>query len=458
MEDTIAAISTPPGEGGIGIVRISGDNALKIAYTIFRSSKGKKVKIVPRKVHFGYIVDPETSEKIDEVILTYMKAPKSYTTQDVIEINCHGGPLILKRVLDLVLNYGSRLAEPGEFTKRAFLGGRIDLAQAEAVMDLIRSRTDDARKVAMSQMKGELSSKINQLRENLIDFMLQLEVRIDFCEDDIPPLEDSFKINKVEEILSEIDKILSTFNVGKIYREGLKACIVGPPNAGKSTLMNTLLGEDRAIVTPIPGTTRDRIEESINIDGVPVVLIDTAGIRKSDDPVEAIGVKKTIEAVEKADIVLLVLDASQEEMPPLADFISILHPEKTIVLMNKIDLEVKLPKQFIKGFFEANKIIEVSLLQRTNIDALKKAIVNMALEGKSYSPSQVILTNVRHRKALEKTKEHLLLAKKSIEEGMPDDFITIDLKSALDSLSEITGKVFYEDLMNRVFNNFCIGK
>lgn len=458
MEDTIAAISTPPGEGGIGIVRVSGDLAVKIASKIFRGPGGKKVKIVPRKVHYGEIVDPRTKKLVDEVLLTYMKAPRSYTTQDVIEINCHGGPMVLKTVLDLTLSLGARVAEPGEFTKRAFFGGRIDLAQAESVMDVIRAKTDQARQVALNQLRGKLSGEIDRVRDEIIDFMLQLEVRIDFCEDDVPPLEENYKRERIEGILADIEKILENFKKGKIYREGIRACIIGPPNVGKSTLLNTLLGEERAIVTPEPGTTRDRIEETVNLGGVPLVLIDTAGIRKSSQMVESIGIQKSIEAARDSQLVFLILDASREEIPDRAEVMGSLVPEKTLVIMNKIDLGTRYSREFIHGFFPENRIIEVSLKEKVNLEKIEKAALDMIFGGKSGSPAEVILSNARHRQALVKTKQYLNKAKNSIENNMADDFITIDLKYAIDTLGEITGKVVYEDLLDRVFENFCIGK
>ncbi len=458
MEDTITAISTPPGEGGIGIIRVSGKKSLEIVGEIFKSPGNIPVEITPRKVHYGYIVDPETSDRIDEVIVTFMKAPRSYTTQDVIEINCHGGPVVLKKVLDLVISCGARIAEPGEFTKRAFLGGRIDLAQAEAVMDMIRARTDESRRVAFSQLKGELSHLINQLREDLIEFLIQLEARIDFCEDDIAPLDPGFKLEQVDKIQEEIKRILENFEKGKIYREGIRASIIGPPNVGKSTLMNTLLGEERAIVTHIPGTTRDRIEETINLKGVPLILIDTAGLRKSDDLVESIGMEKTRESMKEADLILFMLDASEDNEENLMEILNFPDPEKSLLIMNKVDLGKNYPRKLIEGYFPADRIAEVSLKDRKNLEMLEEKIVNMVFSGKAGSAADVILSNARHRDALKRTARHLDNARNSIMENMPDDFITIDLKSALDSLGEIVGKVTVDDLLERIFSSFCIGK
>ncbi|MCD4785399.1 MAG: tRNA uridine-5-carboxymethylaminomethyl(34) synthesis GTPase MnmE [Candidatus Eremiobacteraeota bacterium] len=458
MNDTIAAISTPPGEGGIGIVRISGDDVLEIVEKIFRGPAGNKAKVEPRKVHYGHILNPDTDERVDEVLLTYMKSPRSYTTQDVVEINCHGGPVILKEVLDLAVSSGARIAEPGEFTKRAFLGGRIDLTQAEAVMDIIRARTDESRRVAFSQLKGELSFRINKLMDDVIDFLIQLEARIDFCEDDIPSLDPGYKMKQVDLVLGEVNRILKNFEMGKIYREGIRASIVGPSNAGKSTLLNTLLGEERAIVTNIPGTTRDRIEETVNLRGVPLVLIDTAGLRKTGDPVESIGIEKTMESIKDADFVLLVLDASQEKMGELTGIMDFLDPKKTLVIMNKTDLGCNYKRQFLLGYLSHERIVEVSLLEKQGIEQMEERILSFVFGGNIGSPADVILSNARHKDALRRTSGFLQEARKSIESGMSDDFITIDLQGALDSLGEIVGKVSVDSLLDRIFSNFCIGK
>jgi tRNA modification GTPase len=458
MQDTIAAVSTPPGEGGVGIVRISGDKALKIASEIIRTKNNKTIRFQSRKAHFGLVMDPETSQVIDEVLVIYMPAPNSYTTQDVVEVNCHGGPVVLKRVLNLVISCGARPAEPGEFTKRAFLGGRLDLTQAEAVMDLIKARTDQAGMVAMSQLKGVLSERINHLREDLINFMLDLEVRIDFCEDDVSPLDENYKENKISDVLKSISRILADFEKGKIYRDGIRACIIGPPNAGKSTLLNTLTGEDRAIVTPIPGTTRDRIEETINLRGIPVVIIDTAGLRESDDPVESIGIQKTKEAYENADLILLVIDASSDEKFDISEITRTTGKQKILVVLNKIDIDNRFSGEASGEFFEGLNYVEVSLKEGTNIDNLEKSIIDMISQGNLAPPSDIILCNSRHRDALQRAESHLENARFSVQQGMPDDFITIDLNAALDALGDIVGKVAYEELMDRVFSQFCIGK
>lgn len=503
MNDTIAAISTPPGLGGIGIVRLSGSLAYEIASRIFTSHNGRKIKIKPRIVHIGLVIDPATGLRVDEVVVTFMPAPRSYTTQDVIEINCHGGPTVLRKVLEIVISLGARPAQPGEFTKRAFLGGRLDLTQAEAVMDLISSKTEKARQLAMTQLSGGLSQRINALRDDLLNFLLELEVRMDFADDEIPPLEDDFRENRLQSIIDGLKKILAEYDKGRVYREGVRVCIIGPPNVGKSTLLNTLLGEDRAIVTHIPGTTRDWIEETISLEGIPLVLVDTAGIRESDDPVESMGIKRSLDAAQAADLIFLILDASKPEIPlPFAGsavnkrdaystdsdeafFLKINCP-KSLIIMNKIDLGLAYEKDKLQEIFTKSPIVEVSLLKGENVEELKSAALGLIMGSEEEAchselvsgsnmrsdleiPKQVrddvigcgqetILSNARHKDALNKAANHLESALGAIKNKTADDFVTIDLNAALDSLGEITGKVVYEDLLDRIFNNFCIGK
>lgn len=457
MEDTIAAISTPPGEGGIGIVRISGKDAKRICLTFFKTGR-KNNELEPRRVYYGNVVDPDSADIIDEAVVLYMQGPRSYTTQDVIEINCHGSPIVLKRTLELAISSGARLAEPGEFTMRAFLGGRMDLAQAEAVMDVIRAKTDDSRRVALSQLKGGLSAKINELREDLIDFLVQLEARIDFCEHDIPPLEPEYKTQRIGKVLEEAKNILSGFEKGKIYREGIRVCIAGPPNVGKSTLLNTLLGEERAIVTHIPGTTRDKIEETVNLKGVPLVLADTAGLRETGDLVESIGIEKTIESINNSDLTILVIDGSKPDGGGL-DFLPQLPPDKkTLVILNKSDLGIAFDKTKLSGAYKPETIIETSLLNKKGVEKIEDRILNLVFGGGLDTSSEIIISNVRHRDAVARCTLKLEEAQSSVAADMPDDFITIDLKAALDELGEIVGKTTAGDLIHRIFADFCIGK
>ncbi len=458
MKDTITAVSTPPGEGGIGIVRISGPDSVRIASAILRDSKGRPMALTHRRVHYGSVHHPTTGSLIDQVIVAFMKSPHSYTTQDVVEINCHGAPIILHRVMEALTELGVRTARPGEFTQRAFLGGRLDLAQAEGVMDLIRSRTDEARRMAMDQLKGELSRRINNLRDDLMDFLIQLEVRMDFCEEDISPLSGDYKLQKISKIKGQVDELLATFSRGRIYREGLRACILGAPNAGKSTLFNTLLKSERAIVTDIPGTTRDRIEETVNFRGVPLILMDTAGLHHSRDPVESLGIEITRQTARQAGLILLVIDASDPRLDECAEFLSGLDEKKILIVLNKIDLGNACSENRLYGLFPGRPVVEVSLLEGTNLESLTEALGSIILEGNSPEASDVILTNARHREALLRTRQALVSAEESIRNGMADDFITIDLSSALNALGEITGKVLHQDLMERVFENFCIGK
>jgi tRNA modification GTPase len=460
MKDTIAAVSTPPGEGGIGIVRLSGSLATEIARKMF-------VPAIPAppappfehgRVRLGWIGDPETGERVDQVMLTFMKSPRSYTTQDVVEISCHGGPGVLEKVLSLAICLGARPAGPGEFTQRAFLGGRIDLAQAEAVMDLIRSRTDLARHAAMCGLSGDLSRRLEALRGELTDLLVELEVRMDFCEDEIPPLGEGFRRAHLDSVAEGIDALLGSFRYGQICREGVRACIAGPPNAGKSTLLNTLLGRERAIVTEFPGTTRDMIEEPVSLDGVPLILTDTAGIRESDDPVESIGVGISLKSAGEAQIILLVLDASSPHIPCVGGLLDGDAPGKTIVVANKIDLGLKYPRHELDRILPGSPVVEVSLKEGVNVDALKAAILQMIWGGAAGAPPGVILSNARHRDALQRARQSLARARDSLNGGLPDDFLTIDLQAALDSIGEITGKVMHRELMDMVFSRFCIGK
>jgi tRNA modification GTPase len=338
------------------------------------------------------------------------------------------------------------------------MGGRMDLAQAEAVMDVIRARTDDSRRVALSQLKGGLSAKINELRENLIDLLVQLEARIDFCEHDIPPLEPNYKIEKINEVINEARGILSGFEKGKIYREGIRVCIAGPPNVGKSTLLNTLLGEDRAIVTHIPGTTRDKIEETVNLKGVPLVLVDTAGLRETGDLVESIGIEKTLESINDADLTILVLDGSQEDGGGYNAIPKLPENRKALLILNKSDLGKNFDETRLQGCFKPETILHVSLLKKQGIEKIEDRILNLVFGGGLKSSSEIIISNVRHRDAIDRCTGRLEEARKSVELDMPDDFITIDLKAALDDLGEIVGKTTADDLIHRIFADFCIGK
>ena len=452
--DTIAAISTPRGEGGIGIIRISGDKSFEILDKIF-NTKNPNRDLGFYKFNYGFIHD--NGKIVDEVMAVRMKAPKTYTCEDVVEINCHGGHLISEKVLELVLKNGARHAEQGEFTKRAFMNGRIDLSQAEAVMDIIQGKTEKSISLSLEQLRGDLRDKIGSFKKALLDVTAHVNVVLDYPEEGIDdPLPSNLREN-LENVYAEADRLISSYDKGKKIKEGIKTVIAGKPNVGKSTLLNSLLKEERAIVTHIPGTTRDVIEEIINIKGIPLVLTDTAGIRKTEDIVENIGVEKSKRFIENADLVLLVLDASRELESEDRDVIEEIqnNNKKTIVLLNKIDLERKIEL----GEFGLENILEISAKDNIGIEDMEERIYSYIVEEKVEDSSEkLIITNIRHKTALEKTKEAIRNIFETIDAGMPMDLISVDLKEALDSLSEITGEISSEDILDHVFGNFCVGK
>lgn len=452
--DTIAAISTPKGEGGIGIIRISGDKSFEILSKIFNTKNPNK-DLGFYKFNYGFIHDK--GKIIDEVMIVRMKAPKTYTCEDVVEINCHGGYFVTEKVLELVLKNGARHAEKGEFTKRAFMNGRIDLSQAEAVMDLIHGKTEKSISLSLDQLRGDLKNKINNFKKSLLDVTAHVNVVLDYPEEGIDdPLPENLRKN-LEKVYEEANLLIESYDKGKKIKEGIKTVIVGKPNVGKSTLLNSLLREERAIVTHVPGTTRDIIEEIINIKDIPLVLTDTAGIRKTDDIVENIGVEKSKQLIEKADLILLVLDASEklekEDMEVIEKIKE--NNKKTIVLLNKIDLERKLDL----SSYNLENIVEISAKDNIGIEEMEDKIYSYIVEEDVENTSEkLIITNIRHKTALEKTKEAVKNIFETIDTGMPMDLISVDLKEALDSLSEITGEISSEDILEHIFGNFCVGK
>ena len=452
--DTIAAISTPRGEGGIGIIRISGDKSFEILDKIF-NTKNPNRDLGFYKFNYGFIHD--NGKIVDEVMAVRMKAPKTYTCEDVVEINCHGGHLISEKVLELVLKNGAKHAERGEFTKRAFMNGRIDLSQAEAVMDIIQGKTEKSISLSLEQLRGDLRDKIGSFKKALLDVTAHVNVVLDYPEEGIDdPLPSNLREN-LENVYAEADRLISSYDKGKKIKEGIKTVIAGKPNVGKSTLLNSLLKEERAIVTHIPGTTRDVIEEIINIKGIPLVLTDTAGIRKTEDIVENIGVEKSKKFIENADLVLLVLDASRELESEDREVIQEIqnNNKKTIVLLNKIDLERKIELDE----FGLENILEISAKDNIGIEDMEERIYSYIVEEKVEDSSEkLIITNIRHKTALEKTKDAIRNIFETIDAGMPMDLISVDLKEALDSLSEITGEISSEDILDHVFGNFCVGK
>ena len=457
IDDTIAAIATAPGEGRIGIIRISGEKSLEVAQSIFKSMSGKAIKEYnTRTLIYGNIVDNENT--IDEVLLAYMKGPNSYTAEDVIEINCHGGFISVKKILELILSKGVRLAEAGEFTKRAFLNGRIDLSQAEAIIDVIKAKTDMAHEVAQNQLEGSLSNKIKELRNNVTEVLAHLEVAIDFSEEDVEEITYQTLSEKDEELRKEIKKLYDTAESGKILRDGLKTVIVGKPNVGKSSLLNSILGENRAIVTDIAGTTRDVIEEFVNIKGIPLKIVDTAGIRETEDIVEKIGVEKSTESFNTADLVIMVLDSSRELSNEDIDILEKLEDKKTIVLLNKTDLEQKIDQDKILKYVDKDSIIKISALQHEGIEELHDKIEAMVYNGSIKNTSSLVITNSRHKDALLKAYESINDAINAIEQNLPYDFIEVDFKNIWDYLGYINGDTVKEDLLDTIFSNFCIGK
>ncbi|ABY95911.1 tRNA uridine-5-carboxymethylaminomethyl(34) synthesis GTPase MnmE [Thermoanaerobacter brockii subsp. lactiethylicus] len=457
--DTIAAISTFPGEAGIGIVRLSGDDALEIISKIFKPYKSKDIKKVKsHTLHYGHIVDPETEEVYDEVLVSIMKKPNTYTREDIVEINCHGGIVVTSKILELVLKQGARLAEPGEFTKRAFLNGRIDLSQAEAVIDIIRAKTMLANRYAQKQLVGYVGSKIKEMKDKIMGLLVHLLALIDFPEEDVEELERKEILETAKEIVEDIDKLIASSESGRIIREGLKTAIIGKPNVGKSSLLNALLKENRAIVTDIPGTTRDIIEEYVNVKGIPIKLIDTAGIRDTDELVEKIGVTKSKEVLAEADLILFVLDASRELTKEDYEIFDILTGKNIIFVLNKIDLPKKIDEKELKDLTKDGIIIEVSTVEKIGLEELENTIYNLVFRGDISLREDEIVINSRHKEALINAKKYMESCVEAIEGGYSEDLITIDLNAALDQLGKITGETATEDLINEIFERFCVGK
>lgn len=459
IEDTIAAISTPPGTGGIGIIRLSGKDVFSIVNPIFRGKKNQDLsKVRSHTIHYGYIIDKESNKTIDEVLVMVMKAPNTYTKEDIVEINCHGGIVSVRKVLEQVLKMGARLAEPGEFTKRAFLNGRIDLSQAEAVIDIIEAKTDMSLSTAMDQLEGSLSHRIGEIREELLEIMAHIEAAIDYPEYDIEELGYDRVRKRIEEIRANIHRLLDTADSGKILREGVKTAIVGKPNVGKSSLLNALLREQRAIVTNIPGTTRDVLEEYINISGVPFKLIDTAGIRETEDVVEQIGVNRSKEIIESADLIIMILDLSTSLTEEDMYIMNLIENKKKLVLLNKADLPAKLDKNEIYNRFTQNEILEISAKNREDIERLEETLKEMFMTGKINMEESIMITNLRHKDALIKADECLKDALSTIDMEMPEDCLSIDLTNAYKYLGEITGESVQDDLIQKIFSQFCLGK
>ena len=458
--ETIAAISTPMGEGAIAIVRLSGDEAVAIADKIFRSPNGKRLtEVATHTIHYGHLIDPKTDEVVEEVMLSLMRGPKTFTREDVIEINCHGGIVSVNRVLQLVLRNGAKMAEPGEFTKRAFLNGRIDLSQAEAVMDLIRAKTDRAMNVALGQMDGKLSRLINSLRQALLETLAQVEVNIDYPEyDDVEEMTVPVLLEKCSWVRDEIEKLLKSSSQGKILREGLSTVILGRPNVGKSSLLNSLVHENKAIVTDIAGTTRDIIEEYVNVRGVPLRLVDTAGIRETEDIVERIGVERSREALKGADLILLVLNYGEVLSPEDERLFETIQHMDYIVVMNKTDLEQQIDVDRVRELAGTHRVVTTSLLQEEGAIELEEAIAALFFEGQVESGDLTYVSNSRHIALLHQAHDTINEALNAAEAGVPVDMVQIDVTRTWEILGEIVGDTMQESLINQLFSQFCLGK
>ncbi|QYN55522.1 tRNA uridine-5-carboxymethylaminomethyl(34) synthesis GTPase MnmE [Lactobacillus panisapium] len=453
--DTIAAISTPIGEGGISIVRLSGEDAVKIANRVF---KGKDLTKAPsHTIHYGHIVDPENKQIIDEVMVSVMLAPKTFTREDIVEINCHGGIVVTNRILQLLLRNGARMAEPGEFTKRAFVNGRIDLTQAESVMDIVRAKTDRARQVAENQLEGGLLAKIQAMRQEILDTLANVEVNIDYPEYDADKVTSEQMTRVSQSVIGKIDGLLKTAAEGAALRNGLATAIIGQPNVGKSSLLNYLTKSDTAIVTDIAGTTRDTLEEYVSVEGVPLKLIDTAGIRHTENKVEKIGVERSKKALDQADLVLLLFDSSKELDPEDRELIAATANKKRIVILNKTDLGQKVSAAEMKELTNS-EVIPTSILQRKNLNQLKEAIKDLFFNGIENSNDQVMVTNQRQVGLLEKAKKQLQDVIAALETEVPIDIAQIDFNGAWDTLGEITGESSPDELVNQLFSQFCLGK
>jgi tRNA modification GTPase len=459
LDDTIAAISTPIGEGGIGIVRMSGPEALAILQKIFVKGKPTELQTrnfklqTPNFLYYGHIVDPETAEVIDEVLVSYMKAPRTYTRQDVAEINCHGGIAPLRRVLELCLRLGARLASPGEFTLRAFINGRIDLAQAEAVLDIVRAKTEAGLRVAIGQLEGRLSEQVQTLRRQLIDVLAYLEATIDFEEDEIPERDIA---PDLEEVRCQLEKLLAQADRGIIYRQGIRTAIIGRPNVGKSSLLNALLRTSRAIVAPIPGTTRDTLEETLNLQGIPLVLVDTAGIvAKTEDVIERLSIERSRKALAQADLALLVVDGSEPLTEADRQIAELAAGKTAILVINKIDLP-RVASDF-DIMLEAPRV-EISALTGEGLEELEEAIVEVIFSGQVLASDEPLVSSPRHKNILRRALDHVTSAQEAHNRGMPADFVAIALTSAVNALGEITGETVTEDLLETIFSEFCVGK
>jgi tRNA modification GTPase len=461
IDDTIAAISTPLGEGGIGIVRLSGKDSIEIAEKIFYSPKNKSLKQQkPYSITHGFIKEPLTGKEIDEVLIMVMRSPYTYTREDVVEINCHGGIIPLRKTLEIVLKHGARLADPGEFTKRAFINGRIDLSQAEAVLDLVRSKTDESRRIAIEQLQGGLSEKITLLRDRLTDLCVNIEAYIDFPEDEIEPASKQTLLKSMDDIYIELQSLFKTYEEARFFREGLSTAIIGRPNVGKSSLLNALLKKNRAIVTHIPGTTRDVIEEYLNIKGLPLRIIDTAGIRDVQDIAEKEGVKRSLESIENADLIIAIFDRSEPLGEEDFEVIKKIKNKNIIFVLNKSDLPAAVDGNSFSSLISrlSSPVLNISATRGDGLEELKEKIFGSCLKDWKEEREGVVVSNLRHKISIEHAIASLNRAKSAFSDNQPLEILALELRDSLDRLGEIVGFVTTEDILNRIFNDFCIGK
>ncbi len=469
--DTIAAIATPPGIGGIGIVRVSGSDAFARVLPLLRRPHGQTEVPLSHALTYASVIELGTQEVLDEVLVAFMRAPHTYTREDVVEIQGHGGPLVLSRILRAVLAQGARMAQPGEFTLRAFLNGRIDLAQAEAVMDLIGAQTEVGQRLATQQLRGRLSEQLAVARQAMLNVIAQIEVSIDFPEEDVPTPQTDVLQSLIVQAQHQIEALLAGSEQGRLYKQGLRTAIIGRPNVGKSSLLNALLRMERAIVTPIAGTTRDTVEEVANVRGVPLHLIDTAGITLSNNPVEQIGVQRSRDAAANADVVMLVFDGSEalteqdyqvsNEVQAMG-FGSTAHNENRtrpiIIVVNKADVPLVIKDEELRQLEPSATIVHTSTRTGTGLSELEDALADLVLAGKTVTSDSVLVTSVRHQEALRRIASHLQASQTSLAQNLPLDFVSIDLRAAFEALGEITGETASEDLLDTIFSEFCIGK
>ncbi|MBQ2917501.1 MAG: tRNA uridine-5-carboxymethylaminomethyl(34) synthesis GTPase MnmE [Clostridia bacterium] len=454
---TIVSISTAPGIGGIGIIRMSGEESFEIIQKIFKPKTQQNIdEIKGYTIKYGNIV--ENGEVIDEVLVSYFKAPKSYTTENMCEINSHGGNVIVRKILEICLKNGAELAEPGEFTKRAFLNGRIDLAQAESVIDVINAKSDKEAKSGIKQLEGFLSKEIKTIKQEILDVLVNIEVTIDYPEYDTPEVQENEMKTMLQSVKSKLEKLEKSFDNGKILKEGIKTAIIGKPNAGKSSLLNAILKEERAIVTDIAGTTRDTIEEFVTINGIPLKLVDTAGIRQASDEVEKIGVEKSLKQAEEADLIIAIFDSSKELTEEDLEILKLIINKKSIILLNKSDLNSVILENDERLKSVTKNILKISALNKTGIEELYEKISEMFNLNEINFDNEILITNIRHKNIISKALENLKKANEALNFNMPIDIITIYIKDILEDLGEITGEVVSEDVINEIFSKFCLGK